>query len=540
MEKRQIAELVNKAQQGTQNAFTVLYEETHNSIYFLALKMLKNEEDALDVVQDTYISAFNNLAKIENSEFFSTWLHQIATNKCKDYLKKNKPVLFADDEQEEVFVGNIEDKDDDFIPQNSLDKAETRHLIMDIIDNSLSDSQRTAIMLFYYEEMSVSKIAEVLECSEGTVKSRLFSARKLIKIGVDEHEKKGVKLYSAAAIPLLTLLLRGIASETDMSPAASGMVIQNIMQQINPGSIGNTSNGGSDSSASSTKVSSKGATDSNTNAISNNKTNPDAKVSSNSETISEGSTKKISKDHSFENSNKSSISFSNSPTNVTSANISLLSQVSMKIKIIAGILVAILFTGCIAVTILTDRLQSNVNAIADTRTSDSISDIQSDSQIFDDDGDEIIDSVNSSKDEEDTLNLQLLWGSTYASYSGYYFAQTSDAKQKVISAEIINVTINGKAGKFEKLSEENWINLKKDVAEHVMMDQEHDKLISGYIVCYEPKERLEKDLTIVITAKITLSDNSSLTRTYTVPVEKGDAAGGTMCYDHNGNTVLKR
>jgi RNA polymerase sigma factor (sigma-70 family) len=188
---------------------------------------LKNADDALDVVQDTFISVFQNISKLNSDEAYKSWMCQIAINKCKKLLGKNSLPLLEDDDLAQL--NEIEDPDEEIIPENALDNKASRDIIMELID-SLPESQRTAIMLKYYEDLSVEDVARVTDSSVSAVKSRLMYARNKIKDGIEEYKKKGVKLYSMAALPLIALLLKEVAKEHTISTDTAASILEKSFQ----------------------------------------------------------------------------------------------------------------------------------------------------------------------------------------------------------------------------------------------------------------------------------------------------------------------
>lgn len=231
MNKTALNKLINNAKKGDSNSITELYLESKDSIYFTCLKMVNNEQDALDLTQETFITVFSKLDTLKDNINYFGWQKTIAINKCKKYLLKNKEVLFRDNSEENNTI-DIEDNDEEFIPHSYIDNIEKRNIIMNILDNELSDIQRVVIMLFYYEEKSINEIAEILECSVGTVKSRLHSAKRLIKNAVDEEEAKGNKLYTLAPIPVLTDLLRKSANECKIPKEATEAILDGIKASL--------------------------------------------------------------------------------------------------------------------------------------------------------------------------------------------------------------------------------------------------------------------------------------------------------------------
>ena len=209
-EPSELEKLVKDAIAGEDTAIEKIYEMTYRQGYSVAIQIVKNEQDALDMLQDAYISAFRNLNSLQNPEKLRSWFNQIVANRCKDWLKKKKPQLFTDITSEENdidFEDTIENENMTFSPDQSVDYAETKRLMGEILDG-LPEDQKLCVLMYYYEELSVSEIAETLGCSAGTVKSRLNYARKKIKSDVEALEKKGTKLYNIAPLPFILWMLR--------------------------------------------------------------------------------------------------------------------------------------------------------------------------------------------------------------------------------------------------------------------------------------------------------------------------------------------
>ena len=211
---------IRRAQQGDEFAINDIYEAMYKRVYYLTLKIVGNAEDAEDATQDTFISAFKALPGLDNIESFQSWLFQIAANRSRDLLRKNKrheTVDVSDDtEDNDTFIEKQPEKDEALIPEDALDNEAKRKIILQII-SSLPDNQKECVMLFYYSEMSVKDIAEHLGVSEGTVKSRLNYARQKIKEGIlDTEEKQDIRLHGF--IPLGLLLLKDFETITAALP----------------------------------------------------------------------------------------------------------------------------------------------------------------------------------------------------------------------------------------------------------------------------------------------------------------------------------
>ena len=201
-------ELIDKARVNDQGAITELYNKTYSGVYRTITALVKDEDAALDILQDSYIKAFKSLDQLKDADKFRPWVKRIAHNRCIDYLRQRKPVLFCemsgDDDDTAV---DFEDTREENLPEVSMDKKETARLLREIL-NSLPEDQRAVISMFYYEEMTVKEISRELGVTENTVKSRLSYGRKKIEAKVLELEKKGTKLYGLSPIPFLLLLFR--------------------------------------------------------------------------------------------------------------------------------------------------------------------------------------------------------------------------------------------------------------------------------------------------------------------------------------------
>lgn len=227
--KKDIAALVANAKNENQNAYEALYQETKQSVYFTCLGLLKSEADAVDLMQERYLTAFLKLDMLENPDKFAAWINRIAINKCKNFLIQKRNWLPLEEETE-VFE-TVEESNADFLPESYVTEQSKRKIILQIMQEVLSDVQYRTVILYYYDELTLTEIAELMECSEGTVKSRLFSSREKIKEGVLKYEQKhDDKLYSIAALPFMARLLQREAKEMQM-PEVSTDFLQAIKIQ---------------------------------------------------------------------------------------------------------------------------------------------------------------------------------------------------------------------------------------------------------------------------------------------------------------------
>lgn len=199
------SKLINDAVNGDGSAFEELYRLTSKSAYYTASLLLKNREDIEDVLQNSYIKAYQKLPELKNPESFESWIKTIVENECKNYIKKEKRFYISD-----IFFKNkVEEHSEEWkqpVPQEYMEREELRKSIADIID-SLSPEVRACIILYHYEDKSLNEISELLNIPLGTVKSRLHNGRKKIEKEFDKLKKKDPTLYSLGAIPLILSLL---------------------------------------------------------------------------------------------------------------------------------------------------------------------------------------------------------------------------------------------------------------------------------------------------------------------------------------------
>ena len=143
-------ELTKRAQNGDHGAFGLLYESTYKSMYYLALKYMKNSTEAEDVLQESYIKAWNNIAGIKEPEKFNSWLSCIVSNTAKNSLNKKNPVLFSQIEGSgdgnEEFIYDAADTSIENQPELNFTQNETKELVNEMIE-SLTDEQRFCILM---------------------------------------------------------------------------------------------------------------------------------------------------------------------------------------------------------------------------------------------------------------------------------------------------------------------------------------------------------------------------------------------------------
>jgi RNA polymerase sigma-70 factor (ECF subfamily) len=177
-------DIIQRVLSGDTNAFEDLVLANQNNVYNLALKMTRNEEDALDISQEAFVKAYQNLSKFRGDSRFSVWLYRLTYNLCIDFLRKKQgpKIVSLNYEDDEGDVAPLEIPDLRDLPEDSAIRSEMRKIIAVSIDELAAD-HREVLVMREITGMSYDEIAETLGVSIGTVKSRLARARiKLVEI----------------------------------------------------------------------------------------------------------------------------------------------------------------------------------------------------------------------------------------------------------------------------------------------------------------------------------------------------------------------
>lgn len=180
------------------------------------------------MTQEVLLVVYQKLDTLTDPAAFNGWAKRITATRCMNAVSRTHVDLqFSEDEDGNSFIDTIEELDEQKIPDAALDNAQTARMIVELID-ALPKAQRICTYLYYYDELSVQEIAALTNATENTVKSRLNYARKAIKEGVLEHEKRGVRLYGLSPLPFLLYYLR-MAAQTEASEAAAAACVTCVM-----------------------------------------------------------------------------------------------------------------------------------------------------------------------------------------------------------------------------------------------------------------------------------------------------------------------
>lgn len=166
---------VELAKNNNKEAFSELIEEVKTKLYKTGMAILKNDADTCDALQETLLSAYQNIKSLEINDYFTTWIIRIMINKCYEIIRKNKRIININ---EKVQVSSDDNFYDRYAVESDLEWAL----------NNIDEDLKTVTVLYYYDDFSVSEISDVLNIPEGTVKSRLSRARDRLYTIIKEKE----------------------------------------------------------------------------------------------------------------------------------------------------------------------------------------------------------------------------------------------------------------------------------------------------------------------------------------------------------------
>jgi RNA polymerase sigma-70 factor (ECF subfamily) len=175
-------ELIDKAVAGDERAFGILMNRYKNSVYFMLLKMVKNHDDAEDLMIEAFTKAFRNLPNFKKDYTFSTWLFRIATNNCIDFIRKKKidtMSIHLSPSADKGETGVIELRDHALNPQDDAISKQKIQMVREFV-NMLPGKYKKLVNMRYFQELSYEEISEKTDIPLGTVKAQLHRARELL------------------------------------------------------------------------------------------------------------------------------------------------------------------------------------------------------------------------------------------------------------------------------------------------------------------------------------------------------------------------
>ena len=181
MEQEKLLELIRRSRERDLDAQEDLMRAAQNRVYYHCKKMLKHEETAWDASQDVLLAMITSLDQLQEPAAFWGWVDGITADRCKHLLStSHKERQLPEDEEGSALLESVEDLEETLTPDKGLDNEETRRMILGLVD-ALPPEQQMTVLFYYYDEMTVKQIAEAMDTSEDTVKSRLNDARRSIE-----------------------------------------------------------------------------------------------------------------------------------------------------------------------------------------------------------------------------------------------------------------------------------------------------------------------------------------------------------------------
>lgn len=195
--------LVIKAKEGDKAAFEALYSEFSDKVYFFALRNVGREDTARDITSETFVQALEGIKTLRSEKAFENWLFSIAYKKCMDHLRViNRDKHYEDSEQLEKMIDTSGLDEPVMLPDDYAENADTAAKLKAVIDGMPADL-RSAVLLYYYEDMPVSAVAKAMGISESNAKQKLFKARKQLRKKLEKLIGSGAVF---AAVPLRSVI----------------------------------------------------------------------------------------------------------------------------------------------------------------------------------------------------------------------------------------------------------------------------------------------------------------------------------------------
>ncbi len=230
MQQNDIAvKTVKRAAKGDRAAMSELYSKTCQRVYRTILGLVRDEQTAEDLTQDTYVAAFSGLKKLEDPSRFQPWLISTAVHKSKNHLRRSRPVLYSELENTEE-LDNLADSRAEASPEISLERRETTRIVREAM-GELSESQRLAVELYYYDQLTTTEIARSLEIPQNTVKTQLYYARKKLEAALRRMRENGVELGDLTALGCLCFL-RQMPEEPMLPPQRAEEMLAKLLPKV--------------------------------------------------------------------------------------------------------------------------------------------------------------------------------------------------------------------------------------------------------------------------------------------------------------------
>ena len=199
MQVTELSQTVQAARSGDKEAIEKLYKHYRKRLWFYVCRNIDSQQAAEDIVSDSFLTAIEKLGELRSNEAFGSWLYSIAYRKCLQHAQSEAALArFDSDSELESSIDQSPLGDMVKLPCDRIESEETKRLLREAIE-SLKPDMRTAVMMYYFEQMSVAQVGEVLGISENAAKQKLFRARKKLSARLEKFFKQSGML---CAVPL--------------------------------------------------------------------------------------------------------------------------------------------------------------------------------------------------------------------------------------------------------------------------------------------------------------------------------------------------
>ncbi|MEG1292111.1 MAG: sigma-70 family RNA polymerase sigma factor, partial [Lachnospiraceae bacterium] len=219
---------VEQMKKGEEEGFNTLYAQTCRFVYARARQATNDEQEALDLMQEVYLAAYRSIGHLKNTESLYSWLASITMRQGAKMTNKRKHQVLLSEEKKELFE---EIPDSAPAAEDTMVEKETAGILKKMIE-SLPKAQRSAVVAYYYDRMKVEEIARETDTSTGTIKKRLYLARKQLKEAVSQWEKRENCVLHGFSGASLVFAIHLVLEDTTLSQAAAQSIYQNICGQL--------------------------------------------------------------------------------------------------------------------------------------------------------------------------------------------------------------------------------------------------------------------------------------------------------------------
>lgn len=209
-----------------EDAFNEIYHRYYRLVYFVAYELCHNDADAKDVMQETFVKVKSNAKDLQDKDKFKYWLNAVTVSKCKDLFKKNK---YGNIDDQNPYLKNSQIENRRYmLPEKQLHFNSDKKLLYKFIER-LPESQREIVVLKYFSDLSIQEIAEILDISEGTVKSRIHYAKNMLRGMIENHNKKEKNKplnFESLDLALAACMLYAFKTKCPLKPAKQKSLFQ--------------------------------------------------------------------------------------------------------------------------------------------------------------------------------------------------------------------------------------------------------------------------------------------------------------------------